>query len=102
MYEASVEARAEELAVIAKAKQISDETSKGNVDAIDSFMQLIPHADLDTSEASAAAYVGGETDAGSQAKRLCGFVGKADSSVACVGPRVEAEHRTRSYGDSNA
>ena len=86
MYEASVEARAEELAVIAKAKQISDETSKGNVDASNPLMPLLPHADLKTIEASAAAYVGGNTVSGSQAKRFCGSVSKVDAWVVCRPP----------------
>ena len=49
-HEATVAARAEELAVIAKAKQILEETSKGAVDASYSFMQISSHADLKNSE----------------------------------------------------
>jgi len=49
-HEATVAARAEELAVIAKAKQILEETSKGAVDASYSFLQISSHADLKNSE----------------------------------------------------
>merc|ERR1719329_1675385 len=49
-HEATVAARAEELAVIAKAKKILEETSSGGVDQTYSFLQVSNRAQLKSSE----------------------------------------------------